>query len=125
MGSPMPGSPPPDAWAGWQSTPAPHPAPDPASGVGVPPVPGAAPGGWQPVPPPTGGWSRPSVGNGNAGIVGGVILVLLGAWFLVDQYIDIDWTLLWPVLVMLAGVCAHRPRGPARPAARLKATNAR
>ena len=34
----------------------------------------------------------------------GVVLILLGAWFLVDQYIDIDWSLLWPVFVMLAGV---------------------
>ena len=63
------------------------------------------------------GWTPPAIGNGNAGIVGGVILVLLGAWFLVDQYVDIDWTLLWPVLVMLAGVAlivlaARRGRTP-------------
>ena len=97
-GSPPQGSPPPSGWAAWQTPP----APDPASGQ--PPVPGPAPQGWQPVPRQDGGWTRPSIGNGNAGIVGGVILVLLGAWFLVDQYIDIDWTLLWPVLVMLAGM---------------------
>jgi hypothetical protein len=46
-----------------------------------------------------------------------VILVLLGAWFLVDQYLDIDWTLLWPVFVMLGGVglivvAARRGRQP-------------
>jgi phage shock protein PspC (stress-responsive transcriptional regulator) len=77
----------------------------------VPPTPGAAPStpGWHaattasPSSPP--GWAPPSVGgNGNAGIVAGVVLILLGAWFLVDQYIDIDWSLLWPVFVMLAGV---------------------
>ena len=96
---PPQGSPAAGNWAAWQSPPA-----DVGPGPGVPRVPGATPGAWQPVPPPSGGWTRPSVGNGNAGIVGGVILVLLGAWFLVDQYIEIDWTLLWPVLVMLAGV---------------------
>jgi phage shock protein C len=83
---------------------------------GMPPGP-AAGGGWQPGPASSGGWTPPAIGNGNAGIVGGVILVLLGAWFLVDQYVDIDWTLLWPVLVMLAGVAlivlaARRGRQP-------------
>ena len=71
-----------------------------------PTAPGTSPTpGWGAVTPTSpSGWAPPSIGNGNAGIVAGVILVLLGAWFLLDQYVDIDWSLLWPVLVMLAGV---------------------
>jgi phage shock protein C len=104
------GATPPGGWAAWQTPP----APGAGSAPGAPPDP-AAPGGLPQA--PSAGWSPPAIGNGNAGIVGGVILVLLGAWFLVDQYIDIDWTLLWPVLVMLAGVAlivlaARRGRTP-------------
>jgi hypothetical protein len=33
----------------------------------------------------------------------GVILVLLGAWFLVDRFVHIDWQLVWPVAVILVG----------------------
>jgi hypothetical protein len=28
---------------------------------------------------------------------------VLGAWFLVDQFVRIDWDLLWPVIVMVLG----------------------
>ena len=40
---------------------------------------------------------------GNAGIVAGVILIGLGVWFLVDQFIDVNWDLLWPVVIMVVG----------------------
>ena len=33
----------------------------------------------------------------------GVILVGLGVWFLVDQYVSIDWEVLWPVAIMVVG----------------------
>jgi phage shock protein PspC (stress-responsive transcriptional regulator) len=81
---------------------------------GSPPgAPGAAgmPGG-QPGSPPPGQWTPPPGGPGpswrgpdttNAGIVGGFVLVGLGAWFLVDQYVHIDWQLVWPVVVILIG----------------------
>ena len=98
----------------WQPPPGAPAGPSP----GIPPDPAApAAGGWPQTPTPSGGWSPPAIGNGSAGIVGGVILVLLGAWFLIDQYVDIDWTLLSPVLVMLAGVgliilAARRGRTP-------------
>jgi phage shock protein PspC (stress-responsive transcriptional regulator) len=118
-GQPAPGQPPgsttpPGAWAAWQPPPGAGPGPTPG-GSSDPAPPGS--GGWQQSPPPSGGWAPPAIGNGNAGIVGGVILVLLGAWFLVDQYVDIDWSLLWPVLLMLAGVglivlAARRGRTP-------------
>jgi phage shock protein PspC (stress-responsive transcriptional regulator) len=100
--------------AGWVPGPGPggpqHPGGPPPGvwGDPVPPAPGAAPPtpGWQAGSSSSwSGWTPPSVGgNGNAGIVAGLVLILLGAWFLVDQYVDIDWSLLWPVFVMLAGV---------------------
>ena len=73
-----------------------------ATGWGAPPgqPPVGQPGGW--TAPPPGESSR--VNAENAGIVFGAVLVLLGAWFLVDEYIDIDWALLWPVVVIVLGV---------------------
>jgi phage shock protein PspC (stress-responsive transcriptional regulator) len=69
-------------------------------------VPGALPG-WQ-----AGGGSAwgsppatpPAVNTGNAGILFGAILVLLGFWFLVERYVNVDWQLLWPLLVIALGV---------------------
>ena len=63
--------------------------------------------------PPTGQWTPPPGGPGpswkgpdttNVGIVGGFVLVGIGAWFLVDQFVHIDWQLVWPVVVILIGV---------------------
>jgi phage shock protein C len=91
------------------------------------PAPGAVPGLQAPegttwAPPPTGqapadaigtSWNTPqpawtpptrNIDTGTAGIVFGAVLVLLGAWFLVDQYVDVDWDLLWPVVVIVLGV---------------------
>jgi phage shock protein C len=78
-----------------------------------PPVPGAVPG-WQagdgtswgsgPGAGPGTAWTPPRVDGGNAGIVLGAVLVLLGAWFLVDRYINVDWNLVWPVVVIGLGV---------------------
>ena len=79
--------------------PGPQPAPNPCG-----PYADGPNAGWQATPPSSPDWAPPSIGNGNAGIVGGVILVLLGVWFLVDQFLDIDWSLLWPVFVIAAGV---------------------
>jgi phage shock protein C len=39
-----------------------------------------------------------------AGLVAGVVLIVLGAWFLVDQYVHIDWAVVWPIFVIAAGV---------------------
>ena len=39
----------------------------------------------------------------NAGIVAGFVLVGLGIWFLIDQYVDVDWQLVWPVVVIAIG----------------------
>jgi phage shock protein C len=68
----------------------------------------AQPTGWQAAGTPPDVSPRPGgpspFTTGNAGLVLGGVLVLLGAWFLIDQYIDIDWSLLWPVVVMVLGV---------------------
>ena len=41
----------------------------------------------------------------NAGVIVGVGLVLLGAWFLVREYLPpIDWSLVWPVILIGIGV---------------------
>lgn len=67
------------------------------------------PPGWIPRPrgdgmPPSAPWPSGRRGSGTAGIVVGAALVLLGAWFLVERYIDIDWGLVWPVGVIALGV---------------------
>lgn len=89
-GSPSPGSPPPDgatsAPGGW---PAQEDSPAPAWGA-----------------PPPGSWPQAAqhgIDPGHAGIVGGVILIGLGIWFLVDQYVHINWELVWPLAVIVAG----------------------
>jgi phage shock protein C len=46
--------------------------------------------------------SRPS--DGRAGVVVGIGLVLIGVWFLLREYLpDIDWGLLWPLLLVGMG----------------------
>lgn len=106
---PPPGwTPRPRASGGW----APPPAADPARGG----APGGGPGpeqdsgsptGWNTPPPPwpapSANWSAPRAA-GNAGLVAGGVLVLLGAWFLIDDYVRIDWNLLWPMAVVVLGV---------------------
>jgi len=105
-----PGGPPPGWGASASPTPdwgAPPTPPPPGFAAGAP---GAADttGGWpqqdgsgapagSPAPPA----SSPRAGN--AGIVAGVILIGLGVWFLVDQFIDVNWDLLWPVAIMVVG----------------------
>jgi phage shock protein C len=102
---------------GWVPSPGPPPSgswgPPPNAGQWTPPGgPGSQPGA-PPGSPPTGQWTPPPGGPGptwrgpdttNVGIVGGFVLVGLGVWFLVDQYVHIDWQLVWPVVVILIGV---------------------
>ncbi|MHB8891233.1 MAG: PspC domain-containing protein [Candidatus Limnocylindrales bacterium] len=90
--APPPGADPVQGWA-------------PGGGPGPAQEPGA-PTGWNTPPPawpaPPAGWSAPQVA-GNAGLVAGGVLILLGAWFLIDDYVHIDWDLLWPVAVIALG----------------------
>ena len=58
--------------------------------------------------------SRPSDGRG--GMVVGIGLVLVGLWFLLREYVpDIDWSLIWPLIVVGVGavilVTSMRRRG--------------
>ena len=71
----------------------------PASGQWAPPPAGGS--SWTPPPGSVPAWKSPDPTN--AGIVFGFILVGLGVWFLVAQYIHIDWQLVWPVIVILVG----------------------
>ena len=41
--------------------------------------------------------------SGQVGIVVGIELVVLGAWFLVRDYVPINWDLLWPIAVIGLG----------------------
>jgi phage shock protein C len=106
---------------GWGATAGPTPdwgapptPPPPGFAAGAPASAGApgttdTTGGW----PPQDGWPAPAASPapptsppraGNAAIVAGVILIGLGVWFLVDQFVDVNWELLWPVAIMVVGV---------------------
>lgn len=107
-----------EAWApppgsgpaqGWPPGGGPGPAADPGASPGAWPAPGsdpAAPTGWNTPPPawptPPQDWSS-SQAAGRVGLVAGAVLVLLGVWFLIDEYIHIDWSLFWPVVIIAAG----------------------
>ncbi len=91
----------PSGTSGWQPGSPPPSAPQPGA------VPGWQTGegsSWGPGAQPAPHWTPRRVDSGNAGIVFGAVLILLGAWFLVDQYVDVDWNLLWPVVVIGLGV---------------------
>ncbi len=79
-----------------------------------------AQGGWTATAPPasTGGpasswpedWGRRTPPaddlrwrSDRAGVVVGILLVLLGAWLLVRDYVHINWELVWPVVVIVLG----------------------
>ncbi len=95
------------AWTGapgWQSGTGPSGTPSP----GAPPTsqtpPGAPPTSWPE------DWSRGERSNlggsfrgDRAGFVVGGVLIVLGAWFLVRDYVPINWDLVWPVAVIALG----------------------
>ncbi len=109
--------------------------PDAASMPPMPPVPGAVPG-WTP-PGPAGGWAGGSWRDQRSAdraarraervarraerrndplpaIIGGLFLVAVGAFFLLRNTFDIDWAIVWPVVVIAFGIiviiAAFRPR---------------
>jgi len=66
-------------------------ATDPVTGASVAPAATTAPAD-----------SRPS--DARAGMVVGIGLVLIGLWFLLREYLpDIDWSLIWPLVVVGIG----------------------
>jgi hypothetical protein len=73
------------------------------------------PGGWPPGYQQPGGWGPPPEqrpperrpprrGDNTGTVVVGIFLVLLGAWFLVRDQIDIDIGEYWPFAVVIVGV---------------------
>jgi phage shock protein PspC (stress-responsive transcriptional regulator) len=66
-------------------------AADQAAGPGGP----AAPGGARPAP-----WG----GESGGAILLGLLLVVVGAWFLVSRFIRIDGSVLWPALLLVVGL---------------------
>jgi phage shock protein PspC (stress-responsive transcriptional regulator) len=75
-----------------------------ASGPGASGAPAGSAGtpSWPAGPPPA-TWDGTATARG-ARLVAGTVLVLLGLWLLLGQYVDIDWNLVWPLVVMGAGV---------------------
>ena len=70
-----------------------EPATDPVTGEVILPEPERA---------PAEATSRDS--GGNAGVLVGIGLVLIGAWFLVREYLpEIDWGLIWPLVLVAVG----------------------
>ncbi len=51
---------------------------------------------------PSGDWDVRHRGD-QAGIIAGIVLVVLGAWFLIRDYVPINWDLVWPVAVIALG----------------------
>ena len=80
----------------------------------VAPVEGATPGTGDPaavgVETPGAGWAPPEPvrrggSPGNAALVVGAGLVILGLWFLLREYLpDFNWGLVWPILIVGIGV---------------------
>ncbi len=81
--------------------------------AGTPPAGGQPSAETPPGGPPTSwpeGWDRsqqPSpdhtFSSGRAGVVAGAVLIVLGAWLLVRDYVPINWDLVWPVAIIALG----------------------
>jgi phage shock protein C len=91
-----------------------------AAGFYAPPPPGAPPPGASPAPPaafasspdPTTGWAAghppgwvpPGRRSGSGAVVIGVLLIAVGAIFLLREYLYIDWDVIWPAALILVGI---------------------
>lgn len=123
-----------DAAFGTSSPPGTEPAPWPATPPGENPpgagpsqvdpgsqwTEGTAPGGQGPAPGAQSSWVPPAQAyadrrsrraarrgrnDGAVALVFGVILILIGAWFLLREYLpSFDWDLLWPLVIIGLGV---------------------
>jgi phage shock protein PspC (stress-responsive transcriptional regulator) len=82
-----------------------------------PPVWGTSPPpSWTAPPPPPAAWSTEHRGPGSGAIVFGLILVIIGAAFLINQFVpSIDMGILWPAAAIVLGavllVAAFIPGG--------------
>jgi len=52
----------------------------------------------------TGAPAEPARLRGNSGVLLGAVLILIGIWFLADQYLGIDWSRIWPIAIIGLGV---------------------
>ncbi len=134
-GHPGPYVPGPGAQPGWTPPSGPGSVPPagaaPTAGAGEPAAPGeGAPSAPGEAPPPSAAapaWTPPGADpyagrrnrhrrSGNGGVIFGIILVALGVWFLIDNYIpDLRSDLFWPIGLVLLGlvllvVSMRRPR---------------
>jgi phage shock protein C len=71
----------------------------PPGGTPPPGAPSSWPEDWAGAPGSWSGRYHPE----RAGIVLGVLLIVLGGWFLVGEYIPINWDLVWPIAVIALG----------------------
>ena len=53
---------------------------------------------------PDAGTTGGGINEGRAGILVGIGLVLIGTWFLAREYLDIDWSMIWPLVIIGIGV---------------------
>jgi len=67
------------------------------------PASGAPAGGGAPAPPSSRPPHQVTVHSANGTLIFGLILIGIGAWFLVRQYVDINMDRLWPVGLVLLG----------------------
>jgi phage shock protein PspC (stress-responsive transcriptional regulator) len=70
------------------------------------PATGEQPAGWTAYSAPEGGYgAAPARRRGsNGAMIFGLVLVVLGVWFLIDQYVPgIDSDLLWPIALVILG----------------------
>jgi phage shock protein C len=82
------------AWIVVPEEPAAEPTTDPVTGEAIAPTgePAAVPS------------STPSGPGGQAGVVIGIGLVVVGLWFLLREYLpEIDWALIWPLVLVGIG----------------------
>jgi hypothetical protein len=58
----------------------------------------------EPIAPPAAATTESRPSDPRAGMVVGIGLVLIGLWFLLREYLpDIDWSLIWPLVVVGIG----------------------
>ena len=50
------------------------------------------------------GLNIPPIDSGQGALIVGGILVAVGAWALIGQYVDLDWRRIWPIGLVVAGL---------------------
>ena len=92
-----------------ERTQTPPPSQDLAPPNAAPPDPAPPPSPPPPSPPPTPTWQPPPADHGrNASLILGLIVLIIGAWFLATRTLgldlpDLDWGQLWPVILIVLG----------------------